>query len=468
MRQPALLWVGAGVLAGSINVAAAIRVEIEHVPGDRATPAFQFPTLPPPARNDAARDATFTVVDGRPDPNSGGSARLHAGRVPDSDDQPGENFFFAAGTDGGRVRIDLGRVVPIAEVRSYSWHANTRAAQVYALFGGNDGVEGFDPEPRRGTDPQACAWTLLATVDSRPAAASEGGQHAVRVSDPEAPLGHFRYLLFEVRRTGQHPLFDNTFYGEIDVVEFGTRPDPVVSERPDPILHAFATEDGRFEFTVDLTAAPDLAEWVEAHLRPVVLEWYPRIVDLLPGDGWDPVARVGLRFRTDMGGTPASAGGGRVNLNTGWFRRELEGEALGAVVHELVHIVQDYGRVRRGGPGVTRMPGWLVEGIADYIRWFLYEPESRGAEITPRNIARARYDTSYRITANFLDWVVREHDPGLVRSLNAAAREGRYREDIWADRTGRTVQELGNAWKTWHESRLGEAANAAADGAVSP
>jgi hypothetical protein len=88
-------------------------------------------------------------------------------------------------------------------------------------------------------------------------------------------------------------------------------------------------------------------------------------------------------------------------MNSSWFRRELNREARGAVVHELVHVVQSYGRVRRTDPDATRAPGWLVEGIADYIRWFLYEPETRGAEINERNLSRARYDASYRVTGTF-------------------------------------------------------------------
>ena len=78
----------------------------------------------------------------------------------------------------------------------------------------------------------------------------------------------------------------------------------------------------------------------------------------------------------------AATGGTRVTCAAEWFRRNLEGEAKGAVVHELVHVVQQYGRARRNNPDATRPPGWLVEGIPDYIRWFLYEPQSRGAEIT--------------------------------------------------------------------------------------
>jgi hypothetical protein len=143
-------------------------------------------------------------------------------------------------------------------------------------------------------------------------------------------------------------------------------------------------------------------------------------------------------------------------MNSSWFRRELNREARGAVVHELVHVVQSYGRVRRTDPDATRAPGWLVEGIADYIRWFLYEPETRGAEINERNLSRARYDASYRVTGNFLDWVTREYDKEIVRKLNAAARDGIYKEQIWSERTGKTVQQLGDEWLKAHETRLGQ------------
>jgi hypothetical protein len=127
------------------------------------------------------------------------------------------------------------------------------------------------------------------------------------------------------------------------------------------------------------------------------------------------------------------------------------------VVHELVHIVQAYGRARRENPDAARTPGWIVEGIPDYIRWFLYEPQAKGAEITQRNLSRARYDGNYRITANFLNWVVEKHDKRLIQNLNVAAREGKYSEDLWKEYTGKTVQELGDEWRKLHELRLASA-----------
>ena len=186
--------------------------------------------------------------------------------------------------------------------------------------------------------------------------------------------------------------------------------------------------------------------------------WYQKLVAMLPSAGFFAPTNITLRFRNDMGGTPASAGGGRINMNSEWFPRELQREARGAVVHEMVHIVQSYGRARGTNPNANRTPGWLVEGIADYIRWFLYEPETRGAEITARNLGRARYDSSYRITANLMNRVTERHDREIVRKLNGVAREGKYADEVWKEWTGKTLVELGDAWKQEQEARLADRA----------
>ena len=46
------------------------------------------------------------------------------------------------------------------------------------------------------------------------------------------------------------------------------------------------------------------------------------------------------------------------------------------MVHETTHVVQAY---RRGA-----RPGWLVEGISDYIRFFKFEPGKLGSDQCPR------------------------------------------------------------------------------------
>jgi hypothetical protein len=440
-----------GLLIGR-NAVAEVRAVVEHSTDGSG---FVFPTVPPPARDDAATGAEFRLLDGDRDSNGGTLDVLHDGKLPTDEDQPGQNFFFRAGTAGGRIRVDLGSVRSVKKVNTYSWHANTRGPQVYRLYGADAAAAGLMTEPARGVDPASCGWQFVARVDTRPADGNFGGQYGVAVTDPAAGrLGRYRYLLFDLEPTEDRDAFGNTFYSEIDVLDADAPPPTAVDTGGrERVVRTFAAEGGRYRFTLDVTAAPDLLAWAESKLQPVVQEWYPKLVGLLPSPGFQAATNITLRFRDDLGGTPASAGGSRVNLNSDWFRRELEGEALGSVVHELVHVVQDYGRVRRS-TRATRTPGWLVEGIADYIRWFLFEPEKHGAEITARNLAQARYDASYRITGNFLNWVTQKYDPEIVGKLNAAAREGRYAESMWRERTGKELKELGEEWREAQSPRL--------------
>jgi hypothetical protein len=99
--------------------------------------------------------------------------------------------------------------------------------------------------------------------------------------------------------------------------------------------------------------------------------------------------------------------GHTISMNAEWFRGQLKGEARGAVVHEMVHVVQGYSGRNRGGRRFVAPPGWIVEGIPDYIRWFLFEPETGGAKLSAERLKDAKHDASYRTSANFIDWVIR-------------------------------------------------------------
>lgn len=457
MKIQPLLAATALVLAWNSLCLAEIKVISELNTGDSATAKFKFSQVPPPSKIDAATKAKFTIVDGQADGNGGDVGKLHNGRLPSNEDQPSENFFFRQGADGGRLQIDLGGSTTIQQVNTYSWHGGTRGPQLYKIYASDGSADGFNASPKRGTEPASCGWKLLASVDTRPKEGAGGGQHGASIFETTGNIGSYRYLLLDVSRTEDRDAFGNTFFSEIDVIAPGT---PLVAATGDdakPITKHFEADGGKYRFTMDTTVAPDLTEWADRELRAVVQEWYPKLVALLPSAGFTARTNVTIRFREDMGGVPASAGGGFVNCNAGWFRRELKREALGSVVHELVHVVQSYGRVRRDDTNATRMPGWLVEGIPDYIRWYLYEPQTKGAEITARNLARAKYDASYRITGNFLNWVATTHDTNIVQKLNAAGRAGKYREGLWKDFTGKTIQELGSEWKTFHEQRLAPA-----------
>ncbi len=427
---------------------AAAKVDISQSSDDAS---FKLGDIPPPAINDAATGATFTLATGDRDGASPDLAVLHDGKVPMAADVPAANFFFRNGSNGGRIEVDLGKAISIKSIQSYSWHPRSRAAQVYKLYGAIGDEKGFQATPGLDVNPRKVGWKRLAKVDSRPK--GEGGQHAVRISDADgANLGTYRHLLFEFEQTAAQDSQSNTFLSEIDVTDAnGPAPQTV----PAKILTTYPSPDGKFSYVVDATLAPDLVKWVESELMPVVYEWYPKMAEMLPSDGYTSPEKVILEFRDDMGGTPAYAAGNKLSMSVPWFRTQLEGEAKGCVIHELVHIIQNYWRAAATNPKPTRTPGWVTEGIPDYIRWFIYEPQSKGAEITARNFASSNYDSSYRVTANFLNWVVETRDKEFIRKLNAAAREGRYSEQVWKDATGKTAEELGEEWKQENAKRLG-------------
>jgi hypothetical protein len=189
----------------------------------------------------------------------------------------------------------------------------------------------------------------------------------------------------------------------------------------------------------------------------VLVAWYPKIVAMLPSDGFTPPRQFSVNIRPGQG--VAATGGTRITANSAWLKRELTGEALGALVHEVVHVVQQYGGGRRGNPEAVRPPGWLVEGIPDYIRWFLYEPESHGADLTwlqrQRNPS-LRYDGGYRISANFLHYVVEHYDPQkkLIAKLNAACRQAKPTDPLWQECTGKPLSDLVEEWKSAVEKQL--------------
>ena len=440
------------ILMFALVLCAEVKTVAEQNRNEHATPEFKFKNVPSPSQSDAATKAKFAIIDGRRDTNGGDTDKLHDGKIPDEEDQPSENFFFNAGTDGGRLLIDLGGAIDIKQVNTYSWHTDTRGPQVYHFYASDGKDNNFNQQPKKSTDPQTCGWKLIAKVDTRSNEGENGGQYGVSISDSAGTLGKYQYLLFDISRTEAADAFGNTFYSEIDVIDTNS-PVVVATSATQQQGKTFEAEGGTYQIIIDTSETPDLTEWADNEMTPVLQQWYPKIVKMLPSEGYQAPRRVTIIFSKDMTGV-ASTGGTRVRCAANWFQRNLKGEAKGAVVHELVHIAQNYGIARRTNPNPSRTPGWVVEGIADYIRWFLYEPQTRGAEITKRNIALARYDANYRISGNFINWVTNKYSGDLVRELNAAAREGRYNEDLWKKITGLTLQELGDEWRKDLEKKI--------------
>jgi len=440
MQTPHCFFLAAS-LCFAMTAPAEVTVVHDRVDAEHAAAGFKFPRVPAPLRGDAAAKAAFTLVDGERDGNGGSLARLHDGALPAVGDNPAANFFFR-GSDGGRVLVDLGSIIELKAVNTYSWHPGSRGPQVYRLFASDGKAPEFSAQPKRPADPAKAGWKLLASVDTRPKDSPLGGQYGVSIADSAGSLGSIRYLLFDIVRTSDTDAFGQTFFSEIDIIDRNAS--SVVEAPLAPLIRAIETEGGAYRFTVDTTEAPDLTEWADRELIPAMQKWYPMIVNMLPGDRYVAPKTFSIVFTDGYKGVAATMGN-RIEGNPPWYRSQLQGEAIGSLVHELVHVVQQYGQARR--PGATRPPGWLTEGISDYIRWYLYEPQSKGCEISPRRAATVKYDDSYRVSANFLNFVIGKYDRNLISELNAALREGRYDEELWKTRTNHALAELADEWK---------------------
>src|SRR5262249_18743076 len=150
----------------ALAVRGEVKVAVEH--NREATVPFSFKAIPAPLRNDLAANANFSIVDGESDPNGSNLRALNDGRLPEEAEQPSQNFFFKAGDDGGRLQLDLGGVLEIKQINSYSWHTTDRAPQVYKVYGAEGDGPDFNPTPKRDTSPDQSGWRLLVTVDTRP------------------------------------------------------------------------------------------------------------------------------------------------------------------------------------------------------------------------------------------------------------------------------------------------------------
>jgi hypothetical protein len=183
---------------------------------------------------------------------------------------------------------------------------------------------------------------------------------------------------------------------------------------------------------VDTSEVPEMAQWGE-QAKNVAKKWYPILVTNLPGEGFSPPDHVTITIKKEMDGVAYTAGN-HIVCASSYFKNHTDD--LGAIVHEMVHVVQQY----KGG----KRPGWIVEGIADYERFYFYEPVSHRPHPNPQ---RSTYHDSYRTSGAFLDWIVRTYDPKFVVKLNDTLRHGKYEESIFEKSTGKSLEVLGEEWK---------------------
>ena len=122
----------------------------------------------------------------------------------------------------------------------------------------------------------------------------------------------------------------------------------------------------------------------------------------------------------------------RVVFNPLWFRDHPED--IDVVTHEIMHIIQAYG----DHPG----PGWLTEGIADYVR-YKYGVNNAGAKWTLPDVKPGQsYTNAYRVTARFLVWLEQRKNKKIVDRLDEIMRDHSYTDEVWQKFAGKSLDEL--------------------------
>jgi hypothetical protein len=184
---------------------------------------------------------------------------------------------------------------------------------------------------------------------------------------------------------------------------------------------------------IDFSQVPELRPWAEK-AKALCQEWYPAFVDYLASKDYTPPAAFRIVFEKDKEGI-ASASGTTIRVAADWVKRNPED--WGMILHEMVHVIQSYPR---------GCPRWVTEGVADYLRYFIFEKKA----VTAKGRRKGGYRDAYRTTASFFAWIAERHDPEIVKKLNAAARARSYRDEIFKEATGRDLETLWQDYVSEH------------------
>ena len=178
---------------------------------------------------------------------------------------------------------------------------------------------------------------------------------------------------------------------------------------------------------LDTSAVPHLNKWGE-EAKKLIQEWYPRVNNLIPTKDHKVPKKIILKFKKSAEGI-AHATGNTITVMSGWV--EKHPDDIGLVVHEMVHVIQGY---------PNGNPGWLVEGIADYLRWAIFQGKSPDQFHRPK--VKQGYKQSYQVAAGFLLWLESEISPGIISKLNSSMRKGKYNDDIFKTESKKSLDEL--------------------------
>ena len=182
-----------------------------------------------------------------------------------------------------------------------------------------------------------------------------------------------------------------------------------------------------------VSQVPQLENW-GFHAKELIKLWSPRISRIL--DIEDYPHNIDLTIQKSDEGI-AFADSNAITVSSHWI--EKYPEDIGLIVHEAAHLVQLYPEFE---------PGWVTEGIADYIRWHLYEKKL--LEWFPIGEDEKGYEAAYRITGGFFLWITIHKNADFIKILNTSMKNGEYEEAIFFQYTGKDLDVL---WQEYIQYR---------------
>lgn len=197
-----------------------------------ATQKCDYKTIGRPLDHDYADASNENVVlkaIGPLDGRSGGIDVLRDGDGQSNPDAPSESLLFRDGARHAFLLMDLGRVVPVTKINTYTWAQDNRfgddirlhgrAPQRYVLYG-----SASQTAPPSDGDLSKSGWTPIAIVDTdawfqvpqKGTWNNRPPQQAVSITSRNGPVAKVRYLLWHVfpPKNGAH---QHSGFGEIDV-----------------------------------------------------------------------------------------------------------------------------------------------------------------------------------------------------------------------------------------------------------
>lgn len=185
----------------------------------------------------------------------------------------------------------------------------------------------------------------------------------------------------------------------------------------------------REKYTLEfISIDPGLSEATKQRMIDAFFQVYPlQVKRFNPGSPRKVVFVIGKDYK----GVAATVGA-VIKFDQSYIRSYPND--IDVVTHELMHVVQSYGN--------SEVPGWVVEGIADYVRHIYGVGNEKAGWKLPDYRSGQKYTDAYQVTARFFTWLSVHVRKDIVDKVNHAARKNKYTPEIWVKLTGKSIDGL--------------------------